>query len=422
MNYKDCIKWLYSFEKFGIRLGLGRIEYICKNLGNPQDCYKIIHVGGTNGKGSVCKYLESILVNSGYAVGTYISPHLQRFSERFVVNKKEISENEIIKLIEKVKPIIDKMIDNNDIPTYFEIVTALAFLHFKKKNVDFAIIEVGLGGRYDATNIVNPIISIITNVTFDHQNILGKEIKDISFEKAGIIKENIPIVTAATGEALNVIKKVAQEKDTKIKIIRNNSWRLISKKSDFQEYVINSILRKYNITTSMIGKYQGENIAITIATVEILQMSGIYITDESIDKAFLDTNNPGRMEIVGLNPIILLDGAHNIAGMKYLMYSLKEDFSFDKLILIIGILSDKNIKEILELITPIADLIIATKSQTSRAFDPKLLKEMMKKKEVIVKDKINEAIIHAKKIAKKSDLICITGSLYTVGEARSYLL
>ena len=189
MNYKDCIEWLNSFEKFGIKLGLERIDHICKKLENPHDHYKIIHVGGTNGKGSVCRFLESILVNSGYNVGTYTSPHLQRLSERFVVNKKEISETEIVKLVVKIKPIIEKMIDENNIPTYFEIVTAMAFQYFKDNNIDFALIEVGLGGRFDATNIVNPILTIITNVTLEHQKILGDKIKDISFEKAGIIKE-----------------------------------------------------------------------------------------------------------------------------------------------------------------------------------------------------------------------------------------
>ena len=422
MKFKDCINWINSFEKYGIKLGLDRINHICKNLGNPQNSYKIIHVGGTNGKGSVCKFLELILLNNGYVVGTYTSPHLQRFSERFVVNKKEISENEIIILVEKLKPIISKMIDEKEIPTYFEIVTAMAFQHFKEKNVDFAIIEVGLGGRFDATNIVNPIVSVITNVTIDHQNILGNNIKDISFEKAGIIKKNIPVVTAAKGEALNLLTKVAKEKNSKINIIENNSWKLVNNKPDFNEFFFNGSIKEYYIRTSLFGKYQGENIAITLVTVENLQMHGIYISDESIKSAFLDTINPGRMEIISLNPTILLDCAHNISGIKLLRSTIEDDFSYNLLILVIGILSDKNIKEILEIIIPIADIIIVTKSQSSRASNPKLLKEKIKNKEVILKNSINEAIIHAKKIAKENDLICITGSIYTVGEARDFLL
>jgi dihydrofolate synthase/folylpolyglutamate synthase len=421
MNYKDCIEWLNSFEKFGIKLGLDRIEYICNNLGNPQDFYKIVHVGGTNGKGSVCRFLESVLVNNGFIVGTYTSPHLQRFSERFVVNKKEISKNEIVNLVARLKPIIDKMMEEKNIPTYFEIVTAMVFLYFKEKNVDIAIIEVGLGGRFDATNIVNPMVTIITNVTLEHQKILGDKINDIALEKAGIIKEDIPIVTAAKGEAFKVIEKIAQEKDSKLFIIYNDSWRIINKKLDFWEYNVNGSLKEYCIKTSMIGKHQGENIAITISAIESLQMNGIYISDESIDDAFLNTKNPGRMEIVGINPLFLLDGAHNIAAMKYLRSTLEDDFSYDKLILIIGILSDKNIQEILDIISPIADIIIVTKSQIKRAFDPRLLKEMVKDKEVVLKDRVDEAIIYAKQIANKSDIVCVTGSLYTVGEARDYI-
>ncbi len=420
MNYKKSINWLDSFEKFGIKLGLDRIKDICNKLGNPQNSYKIVHVGGTNGKGSVCRFLESVLVTSGYKVGAYTSPHLQRFSERIVVNKKEISEAEIVKLLVKVKPIIEQMINENNTPTYFEIVTAIAFQFFKEKNVDFAIIEVGLGGRYDATNIVNPIVTIITNVSYEHQNILGDKIEDISYEKAGIIKKGIPIITAATGKALDVIKKVASENNSTITIIDSDSWKKIRSGLEYQEYQVNGSLKEYNVKTSMLGKYQGENIAITINAIETLQMNGVYITDENIIEAFLKTNNPGRMEIVGFKPIILLDGAHNVAGITSLKITLKENFLYNKLILIIGILSDKNIQAILDIIIPAADIIIVTKSQTSRAFDPFLLKDMIGKKEVIVKEKINEAIKYAKTIAKHNDLICITGSLYTVGEARDY--
>jgi dihydrofolate synthase/folylpolyglutamate synthase len=216
MNFEDCINWLYSFEKFGIKLGLERITYICTKLEDPQNNYKIIHVGGTNGKGSVSKFLESILVKSGHNVGVYTSPHLQRFSERFVVNNEEISESELVLLIEKVKPIVDDMVVNNNTPTFFEIVTAMAFQYFKDKKVEFAIIEVGLGGRFDATNIVNPMITIITNVSLDHQDRLGNKIEDIAFEKAGIIKSEIPVITAATGTALDIIKKISEEKNSDI--------------------------------------------------------------------------------------------------------------------------------------------------------------------------------------------------------------
>lgn len=421
MNFEDCINWLYSFEKFGIKLGLERITFICNKLGNPQNNYKIIHVGGTNGKGSVCKFLESILVKSGYNVGVYTSPHLQRFSERFVVNSEEISESELIYLIEKVKPIVEDMVKNNNIPTFFEIVTAIAFQFFKDKKVDFAIIEVGLGGRFDATNIVNPIVTIITNVTLDHQDRLGNKIEDIAFEKVGIIKQDVPVITAASGTALDVIKKISKGKNSDITIVERDSWKKIKGSANWQELLISCPIKEYKISTSMFGRYQGENIAIALSTVESLQINGVYIPDKSIYAGLEKIINPGRMEIVNFEPIILLDGAHNVAGMTSLRESIEEGLIFNKFILIIGILKDKKIKEILDVINTIADEIIITKSHNKRACDPSILKNIIHDKEAIIIDEIPKAVNHAKSIASNKDLICITGSIFTVGEAREYI-
>jgi len=282
MNYNECINWLYSFEKFGIKLGLERISHICKKLRNPQRSYKIIHIGGTNGKGSVCNFLESILVLNGYNVGVYVSPHLQRFSERFVVNHKEISEPDVVSLVEKIKPIVGEMIKNNNTPTFFEIVTAMAFQYFKDKKVDFAIVEVGLGGRYDATNIVEPMVTVITNVSKEHQKILGDKIEDIAFEKAGIIKNGVPLITAATGAALDVIKKVANEKNAQVTVVNNNFWKKVSGGVDWQEFLIKGSLKEYNVKTSVIGKHQGGNVTVSLATIETLQISGVYIKKNRI--------------------------------------------------------------------------------------------------------------------------------------------
>jgi len=421
MNYKETIDWLYSFEKFGIKLGLDRITHICKKLGDPQKKYKIIHVGGTNGKGSVCRLLQSVLTLNGYKVGVYLSPHLQRFSERFIIDNNEISNKDVVKLVEKIKPIIEEMTKKDNTPTFFEIVTAIAFQYFKDKKIDYAVIEVGLGGRYDATNIVDPLATVITNVSLEHQNILGKTIEELAYQKAGIIKDGVPLITAASNKALEVIQKVAKEKKSSLMVIDNNFWKKISGSVDWQEFLIKGSLKDYNLKTSLGGIFQGENIAVTIATIETLQMNGVYITDNSINDGIEKTTNPGRMEIAGFEPLILLDGAHNTAGINFLKTSLEKDFVYERLILVIGILSDKNIQEMLDIIIPIADVIIVTKSHNDRACSPTKLKEMICKKEVIVKDEIADAINYAKNIAKKNDLICITGSLFTVGEARDYL-
>jgi len=422
MNFEESLQWLYGFQKFGMNLGLERISYIAKKLGNPQQNYKIIHVGGTNGKGSVCKFIASILEKSGYTVGVYTSPHLQHISERFVVGNQQITEDELVLLIQKIKPVVSKMMDDGNGPTFFEVVTALAFQYFCDKEVDYAVVEVGLGGRFDATNIVEPILTVITNVSLEHQHILGKTIENIAFEKAGIIKTDVPVVTGATGNALTVINKVAKEKKTPVTIIKKESWKRTCNDVNGQKFSINGALSDYVVNTSMLGEYQGENIAVAIAAIEQLQMNGVYIPDTSMEEGITHAANIGRMEVVGNEPFILLDGAHNETGMKFLVDSLKKDFDYDKLIVVLGILSDKNIASMLSSIVPLADVLVATKSKNTRACDPSKLKEMIKKidntKEVIVKEQIPDAIAYAKSLTKKNDLICVTGSLFTVGEAR----
>ena len=412
MNYKDCIDWLYSFEKFGIKLGLDRIKFICNKLGNPQKGYKIIHVGGTNGKGSVCHILQSVLTKNGYKVGLYTSPHLQRFSERFIIDGVEITNKDVVLLIQKIKPIIKDMIMSNNTPTFFEIATAMAFQYFKDKAVDYAVIEVGLGGRFDATNIVEPALAIITNVSLEHQNILGKKIEDIAFEKAGIIKENVQIITAATDKALETIKKVVKGKNASLHIVDKNSWNRVNFGIEGQEFLIKGSLKDYIVKTHLIGLHQGKNIALSIAAIENLQMSGLYITDEGIKEGIGNLIVHGRMELVGLNPAIILDGAHNIAGIEALSKTIKKDFDFHKLILIIGILSDKNIIEMLEIIVPIANIIITTKSSNDRAYDPNKLRDIVldisPNKQVFAFDKIKDAIDKAQSIAKNNDLISRT--------------
>jgi len=424
MNYEESLDWLYSFERFGIKLGLERIEYIAKKLDNPHKNYKIIHIAGTNGKGSVCKFLEAILSESGYKTGCYTSPHIQRFSERITINNKEISDENIVSLVEKIKPIADEMIKNNDTPTFFEIVTAMAFQYFSDEKVDFAVVEVGLGGNYDATNIVEPVVSVITNISLEHTDVLGKTIQDIALQKAGIIKDGVSVVTATEGEALKVIKNVAKEKNASINIVNEKVWKRISFDLNGQEFHIKGALADYNVKTSMLGKHQGENIALAIVAIEKLQMNRVYIPETSIIEGVAKTTNTGRLEIVQHNPLVLLDGAHNPAGMNVLKEALK-DFEYDKIILVLGILSDKDINSMLSTIVPVADTIVVTRSHNNRACEPTKLKEMIEtvyKKNIVVKDHISDAIKYAESIVKKDDLICVTGSLFTVGDAREYLM
>ena len=221
----------------------------------------------------------------------------------------------MISLVDNIKPIVENM-SNKDTPTFFEVFTALAFQYFDDKNVDFAVIEVGLGGRFDATNIVEPMVSIITNVTMEHENILGKKIEGIALEKAGIIKDKVPLVTAAKTVPLSIIKKIAKEKNAHLRVIHEEDVERIYGGLDGQEFVIKGFLKDYLVRTSMIGRHQGENIGLTLGAIESLQMNGVYITEASIVDGISKVINPGRMEIAGFDPIILLDGAHNKAAIK----------------------------------------------------------------------------------------------------------
>ena len=415
------IEWLQQFKPYGIKLGLDRIKYIVDKLGNPERRYRNIHVAGTNGKGTVCRLLSNILLEDGYHVGLYTSPHLYDIRERFIVDNKIIEEEKLLEVISIVKPVVDKLIQKKIYPTYFEVTTAIAFQYFSMEDVDIAVIEVGMGGRFDATNIITPMVSIITNISLDHQQFLGETIEEIAFEKAGIIKNGIPVITAADKKALKIIEKTVIEKNSPLRYIKKDYIRRISKNIDRQIFHI-ELERDYTIETSLLGSQQGENIAIVLAAIEELRKQGLKISDESIKNGIKKTNTPGRMELISRKPLILLDGAHNIAGIKVLKENLL-DFNYDKLILVFGVLKDKNYSDMIDIISENADIIILTQPDTSRASPVNsIIKLIDETKKVYVTTKVRDAVDQALKVVGKKDMICITGSLYTVGEAREILM
>ncbi|MEM2583791.1 MAG: folylpolyglutamate synthase/dihydrofolate synthase family protein [Candidatus Thermoplasmatota archaeon] len=384
--------WLENENK--ISLSLERMEKFIKERGKTK--YKCIHVGGTNGKGSVCHFIYNIL-RQNYRVGLYTSPHLERLNERIIVDDVEISNEEI----EKYKYL---KIYNF---TYFEALTAIAIDYFEKKNVDYAVFEVGLGGRLDATNVIEPEISIITNVSLEHENFLGKDIASIAKEKAGIIK-NAPIITACKGEALEVIKNIAEEKNVDLYIVgKDVRWKKIEK----NKFLIEAD-EIYSLETKMNGIFQGENIAIAVKAGELLGLEKEKIVS-GIEKTFL----PGRMEKIGK---FILDGCHNPKAIEAFSSAISEFNS--RLIIIFGAMKDKNIPEMISRL-PQATLYIATKSSSERAIEAGLIAKIGKKYGIdfIVKRNIEEAISFAKEIAKENEIICIIGSLYLVGEARKII-
>ncbi|HHV71603.1 MAG TPA: bifunctional folylpolyglutamate synthase/dihydrofolate synthase [Clostridia bacterium] len=413
----------------GSVLGLQRMEVLLNILNNPQDGLKVIHVAGTNGKGSTCATISSILHCAGYNVGMYTSPHLIEFNERIKINNQNISDGELEhfsqQLLEKLKDW--SKYSKEEFPTQFELYTALALNYFASRNLDFVVLEVGLGGRLDATNLVNSLISVITPVSYDHQDRLGKSLAEIAREKAGIIKNKGTVVVAPQErEAEEVIAAVAADLGARVYWVgKDTNYRAVRISS--QENVFNYSGLRFELTDlvfNLKGKHQLVNAAVALTVVEVLNCLGYNFTEEAVRKGLEETEWPGRLEVVKDKPLLIIDGAHNPHAARVLAEELANNFSYRYLILIIGILEDKDMEGILEQLVPIADLIIITKPESERAASPQAVYDLalnLAKGELIIKDDIQEAVDFALSRADKDDLICVAGSLYLIGKVKKLL-
>jgi len=429
ITYTEALDYIYDLTKYGIKLGLKNINYLLYHLGEPHKKLKIIHVAGTNGKGSTCSLISSILQSGGYKVGLYTSPHLVDFTERVKINNKSIDREKVCELLERIKPYIEKVANTPSYghPTFFEVITSMAFLYFYEEQVDFLVLEVGLGGRLDATNVCEPLISVITHIDYDHMDKLGNSLEEIAREKGGIIKpKGIVISSKQYKEAYNEIKKIADEKNSLIHSVgRGISYEIV--KSDFNGVIfdLKGIYHNYkNLHTPLLGRHQADNAATAITTTEALKIRGINISEKAIRTGLEKVKWTGRLEIIQNNPTLILDGAHNPSGIRMVLQALKEIFTYHRLILVLAILADKDYKKMIQIIAPKADLIITSKTISPRAAPPQVIaKEVaqyIEQNKIIVTKNIPQAINCALSNSKKDDLICITGSLYTVGEAKRY--
>jgi dihydrofolate synthase/folylpolyglutamate synthase len=420
--YQKSLDYLYSLEKFGMIFGLTQVEKILNAIGNPHREIQAIHVGGTNGKGSTAAMMSSILQKEGYRVGLYTSPHLVRFTERIKVNGKEIEEKEVAALAGGMR----KEIEAAGIPssfTFFDFTTALALSYFNQKMVDLAILEVGLGGRLDSTNVVNPLISIITNVAKDHEAYLGNTILKIAGEKAGIIKKGRPLVTAAMQpRVLRLFSKICQEKKSPFFQVGKEFRYAREEDGDFDYEGLNRKL--WSVPLNLKGFHQVLNATTALGAMEVLEDLGYPVSTAAMIDGLREVKWPGRLELVSSSPRVILDGAHNPAGALVLKESLEKEFQYHRLILLVGIMKDKDIQSMLHLLAPLADHIILTQPHTDRATPPALLKKALDQngKKAEIAEDLKEAIERGLALTQKEDLLCITGSLYTVGEARAYFL
>ncbi|MFH1655226.1 MAG: folylpolyglutamate synthase/dihydrofolate synthase family protein [Candidatus Omnitrophota bacterium] len=415
-----------------------RIKKLLSILDNPQEKIKFIHIAGTKGKGSTCAFIAYILRRAGFKTGLYTSPHLGSFRERIRILSSEnnfedkdfegsISEPDICKYVEKLKIAIEKFIqqNKNEELSFFEVYTALALLYFKEKNVDFAVLETGIGGRLDATNVVDALVCGITPISFEHTQRLGKTLTAIAKEKAGIIKNKNQIVVSASQpeEALNVIKERCKEFDAKLYLLNKDIFfEEIS--SDINGQVFNcfdSFSEYTYLRTGLLGNHQLINAATAIGIVDSLRLHSIIVSADAIKKGLDDTIWPGRFEIINRNSFVILDGAQNIASAKELKETINKYFGSKKVILVLGISQDKDIKGICKELEPISKTIILTKADHPRALVPEKMKEFFgKNKEIKMTSSVKEALELSKSIQEKTDIILVTGSLFVVGEARNY--
>ncbi|MGB9681922.1 MAG: bifunctional folylpolyglutamate synthase/dihydrofolate synthase [bacterium] len=421
ISYQDALDIIEGISKFGSRLELERIRRLSDRLDNIQDKIPIIHIGGTNGKGSVARMISSVLISAGYRVGLYTSPHLHSPRERIQVNSIPIDKNSFSQVLEEILPYIEDISkeDSEFYLTQFEILTMMAFLYFYKMKVDVIVLEVGLGGRLDATNIVNNVVAtVITNVDWDHMDRLGSTIPLIAREKAGIIKRRTPVITGSTGDALNVIEDTAKALDAPIYVLNRDfsiSWWVLSQTGT--EIYFKNRRVEIPLFTTLKGIYQVENMAISVMTLELIKDTFPFSSEDmyvGLKNAFW----PGRMEIVSDKPIVLLDGAHNKAGIEKLKTSLGILFC-KKPTLIVGILKDKDAYTMLDLIAPyVKNDIIVTAPKSKRALEVGILAKIVLDvgKKPIIMPTIKEGISVGLEIEK--EFLCITGSLYTIAEAR----
>ncbi|MBW2039388.1 MAG: bifunctional folylpolyglutamate synthase/dihydrofolate synthase [Deltaproteobacteria bacterium] len=401
--------------------GLENISSLLQALGDPHRGLKVIHVGGTNGKGSVSAMMASILQEEGYKVGLYTSPHLVDFTERIQINRAEISWEEVVRLTDLLR----SRVEEEGIPqrfTFFDFTTALAIYYFSQQEVDLCILEVGLGGRLDSTNIANPLIAVITNVERDHFQILGERIEDIAREKAGIVKNGVPLISGATQpEVIQVLEEECKKKKAPMRLASRDflGERVAPRTLNFR----GRRWRSEGVKLGVAGSYQIDNATVALGALEVLEKMGYGVRKKSVYEGLGKIRWPGRLELVQRSPQILLDGAHNSAAARSLRKALQEEFDYGHLFMVVGIMEDKEVPTILAELAPLADLLVASRPHNPRAMSPQRIAEIAQTycKEVKVIEEVEEAVGYLREVAQKDDLILATGSLFTVGEARNYL-
>ncbi len=435
-SYDEAINWITKLmQAQGMKPGLERTYAILERLGHPQRRLKFIHVAGTNGKGSTCAFLATMIQGAGYDVGLFTSPYLEKFTNRIKYNGEDIPEHILLQLVNEIKPLADEIEPKYGALSMFEISTVLAIQYYATVSYpDFVIWETGLGGRLDATNVVIPIVSVITNIGWDHMDVLGNTIAAIAREKAGIIKAGVPVISGAIDdEAASVIRATARTKSSTLYTL-NDQFRVETKhiQEDLQNFdFIGPFRTLRDVEITLNGEHQQMNVALALMAIEVLRQYYALITDdEGLYTSLKHTTWMGRLEMISRSPRILLDGAHNPEGAQALVNALQKVYSFKKLIFVVGMINNKNHHDYLRHILPIVDTLIITEPAFFKKLDVEhfagMVKEcMLEQPQPVELVKISDwklAIEEAKHRSGHDDLIVITGSLYLLSDARAWIL
>ncbi len=430
MNYQEALTYLDELASFGIKPGLQRITRLTELLDLPQNKYHVVHVTGTNGKGSVSAMLASILQASSIRTGLFTSPHLVSYTERIQIDGQPIGEQDFADCLSTIQPYVEQMkSEGMESPTQFEVLTAMAFFYFALHQVEYAVIEVGIGGLLDSTNVVQPSVSVITNVDMEHAQWCGGTFEGIARHKAGIIKEGVPVVTSARGLALDVIRSRAEELSSDI-FVEGEDFRVerIADEGDCQKIAFSSELLGISGETyeiRLLGIYQMENSAVARMTAALLRNLEERITPETIRQGLKSARWPARFEQMKLgNQRIILDGAHNPAGMTALRQSLDHYFPRGPRIFLLGILKDKDMDAMLDRLLRPDDIVIVTRPESSRAAAPEQLAEKVRCRTPHVEsfEAFEKAADRAMELANSEFPLIIAGSLYLVGNVRRFLM
>ena len=429
-TFQQAMDYIYTFvdyERQGPTVrnwDLRRIGSLLSKLGNPHLKAKTVHIAGSKGKGSTAAMIASVLTAAGYRTGLFTSPHLHLYNERIRIDGRYITNDEIVALLNKIRPAIEatnREVSANEHLSTFEITTALGFCHFAENNVDFQVIEVGLGGRLDATNVVSPEVCVITSLSLEHTDMLGSTLTAIATEKAGIIKEDVPVVSSPQQpEAAAVIEAAARQRNAPlIKVGQDIFVESVGVKEFRQSLRVTGRLRNYDFDIPLLGQYQLDNAGAAIGAIESLMEKGNLIHQSNIIEGMAGVIWEGRLQVLNRQPLVVVDGAHNGDSAHKLKESLRQYFKFEKTVLVIGMSSDKDLASIVAELAPLFKTVIATRSNHPRSMPTSRIVDEFRKLGIAAAemDNIADALPQALKLAGKNDLVCVTGSLFVVAGA-----